>query len=231
MVHIPMHPAIPQPHVSMDHMYNSLPFLIQNSNSSSFMSQTFMLQGSHMDPTPAMSWGGYPVGQSCSAPLPCSGQGYWPLPPWAPLATGQAPVWGMPPWMTPTPQRPFHHQQSVICAYTFNCSIRYMSKCLIPRLLVHLCIQTSFFIGWTWIHRRGPKHERIRWGRGWWLWQWRGAMIELYVMYLCHKTRMMYYCVKTIWIVDLCLVVWMLYVLLYNLLLYALSWRFLIRGA
>jgi hypothetical protein len=36
----------------------------------------------------------------------------------------------------------------------------------------------------------------------------RSAVIELYVMYLCHKMTTMYSCVKTIWIViDLCLVV------------------------
>jgi hypothetical protein len=48
-------------HASTDHKYNSLPFSIQNSNSYSFMSQTFMLQGSHMGPTLVMPWGGSPV--------------------------------------------------------------------------------------------------------------------------------------------------------------------------
>jgi hypothetical protein len=37
---------------------------------------------------------------------PPFGQGYWPPPPWAPLAGGQAPPWGMPLCTTPTPQRP-----------------------------------------------------------------------------------------------------------------------------
>jgi hypothetical protein len=98
------------------------------------------------------------------------------------------------------------------------------------RILVHLCIQASFFIDWTWIRRRGSKHGRI-W-RGQWRWhrQQHDVMIELYVTYLCHKMMIMYCCVKTIWIVDLCLVVWILYVLLYNLLLYALFWRLSIRG-
>jgi hypothetical protein len=116
---------IPRPHALMDHRYNSLHFSIQNSNSYSFVSQTFMLQGSHMGPTPVMPWGGSlavrqpptwpsspsgrywppppPVdhsGQSSSTPPPPSGQGYWPLPPWAPLARGQALPWGMPPWTT-----------------------------------------------------------------------------------------------------------------------------------
>jgi hypothetical protein len=31
----------------------------------------------------------------------------------------------------------------------FNCSIRNMSKCRMIRLLVHLCLRASFFIGWT----------------------------------------------------------------------------------
>jgi hypothetical protein len=45
---------------SMDHRYNSLPFSIQNSNSYSLTSQTFMLKHSHMDPTPVMLWGRSP---------------------------------------------------------------------------------------------------------------------------------------------------------------------------
>jgi hypothetical protein len=130
MVRVPTHPSIPQPHASMDHMYNSLPFSIQNSNSYSFMSQTFMLQGSHMGPTPVIPWGGTPTwpplppptgywpppppaeywppqplaghpGQSSSTPPPPSGQGYWLPPPWAPPVRGQASPWGMPPWTTP----------------------------------------------------------------------------------------------------------------------------------
>jgi hypothetical protein len=47
----------------------------------------------------------YPA-QSFSTPIPPSGQGYWPLLSWAPLARGQAPSWGMPPWTTSQPQRP-----------------------------------------------------------------------------------------------------------------------------
>jgi hypothetical protein len=109
---------------------------------------------------------------------------------------------------------------------TFNCSIRNMNKCWTSRLLVYLCLQASFFVSQMRLCQRGSKHRRIRWGRGWWHRQWRGAVIELYVMYLCHKTTTMYWCVKTIWIViDLYFVVWILYALLYNFLLYDLFWR------
>jgi hypothetical protein len=48
---VPTHPVISRPHALTDHRYNSLPFSIQNSNSYSFMSQTFMLQVSHMSNT------------------------------------------------------------------------------------------------------------------------------------------------------------------------------------
>jgi hypothetical protein len=108
---------------------------------------------------------------------------------------------------------------------TFNASIHNTSKCRMSRLLVHLCLQASFFIGRTRLYRRGSKHGRIWWGRGWWHQQRHGAMIELYVMYLCRKTMTTYCCVKTIWIIDLCLVVWILYILLYNFLLCDLFWR------
>jgi hypothetical protein len=36
---------------------------------------------------------------------------------------------------------------------TFNCSIRNKSKCRTTCLLVHLCLQASFFIGPTQLHR------------------------------------------------------------------------------
>jgi hypothetical protein len=49
---------------------------------------------------------------------------------------------------------------------TFNYSIRNASKCRTSRLVIHLCLQTSFFIGWTQLHRWGPKHGRIQQGRG-----------------------------------------------------------------
>jgi hypothetical protein len=39
---------------------------------------------------------------------PPSGQGYWPPPPWAPPARGQAPPWGMPLWRTLTLQLQRH---------------------------------------------------------------------------------------------------------------------------
>jgi hypothetical protein len=35
-----------------------------------------------------------------------------------------------------------------------------------PRLLVHFYLQASFFVGWTLLHRWGPKHGRIREGEG-----------------------------------------------------------------
>jgi hypothetical protein len=56
-------------------------FLIQNSNFYSYMSQTFMLQGSHTAPTPVMSWGGSSVvGQTSMWTPPLPPAGYW-LPP------------------------------------------------------------------------------------------------------------------------------------------------------
>jgi hypothetical protein len=110
--------------------------------------------------------------------------------------------------------------------HTFNCSIRNTSKCRTSCLLVHLYLQVSFFVDRAWLRWRGSKHWRIRRGRGRWHRQRCGAVIEFYVMYLCHKTTTMYCCVKTIWIViDLCLVVWILYALLYNFLLYGMLYR------
>jgi hypothetical protein len=79
---VPTHLAIVRPHSSMDHRYNSLPFSIQNLNSYSFMSQTFMLQDSHMGPPPMMPWGGSPVaGQPPTWPPPPPPVRYWPPPP------------------------------------------------------------------------------------------------------------------------------------------------------
>jgi hypothetical protein len=46
---------------------------------------------------------------------------------------------------------------------TFNCSIRNTSKCRTSCLFIHLCLQASF-VGRTRLHRRGPKHWRIRRG-------------------------------------------------------------------
>jgi hypothetical protein len=146
MVLIPMHPMIPRPRALMDHRYNSLPFLIENSNSYSLTSQTFMLHGSHMGPAPVMSWRGSPTaeqppmqvdtgrqrlqvdtGHHClqsaiqaRVPALLPGHEYWPPPLWAPPARGQAPSWGMPPWTTPTtqPQQPSSSPpMKVICAY------------------------------------------------------------------------------------------------------------------
>jgi hypothetical protein len=99
----PNTPDDPRPHALMDHRYNPLPFSIQNSNSYSCMSQTFILQGSHSGPTPVMRWGRSPTagqtsmwlplpppsgycpppppighpGQSSSTPPPHSSPGYW----------------------------------------------------------------------------------------------------------------------------------------------------------
>jgi hypothetical protein len=44
---------------------------------------------------------------------------------------------------------------------TFNCSIRNTSKYQTSHLFVHLCLQTSFFVGQTRLHRWGSKHGRI----------------------------------------------------------------------
>jgi hypothetical protein len=65
---------------------------------------------------------------------------------------------------------------------TFNYSIRNTSKCQTSHLLVHLCLQASFFVGRMRLHRRGHKHGRIQRGWGRWHKQWPGAMIELYVL-------------------------------------------------
>jgi hypothetical protein len=78
-VRVPTHPVIPRSHASTDNRYNYLLFLIQNSNFYSFMSQTFMLQGSHTGPTPVIPWGGSPAaGQSPTWPPPPPPAGYWP---------------------------------------------------------------------------------------------------------------------------------------------------------
>jgi hypothetical protein len=78
---------------------------------------------------------------------------------------------------------------------TFNCYICNTSKCRASHLLIHLCLQESF-VSQFWLRRWGPKHGRIRRGRG------RVAPattqrrdgVELYVMYLCRKTMIMYCC-------------------------------------
>jgi hypothetical protein len=75
---------------------------------------------------------------------------------------------------------------------TFNYSIHNTSKCRTSHLLVHLCLQASFFIGQTQLHQRSSKHGRIRRRRGQWHQQRHGVVIELYVL-LCP-------CVKTMWI-------------------------------
>jgi hypothetical protein len=89
---IPTHQTIPRPHALMDHRYNPRPFSIQNSNSYSCMSQTFMLQGSHSGPTPVMRWGGSPTAGQTSMWLPLPPPaGYWPPPP--PIGhTGQSSI-------------------------------------------------------------------------------------------------------------------------------------------
>jgi hypothetical protein len=84
---------------------------------------------------------------------------------------------------------------------TFNCSIHNTSKCRTSHLVVHLCLQVSFFVGRTRLCRRGPKYGRI-W-RGRWHRLRRGTVIELYVLYssLCEDyadfcVNNMYYCAK-----------------------------------
>jgi hypothetical protein len=67
---------------------------------------------------------------------------------------------------------------------TFNCSIRNTRKCQTSCLLVHLCLQTSFFVNQTRLRRWGSKHGRIQRGRGRWHQQWHDVVIKLYVMYL-----------------------------------------------
>jgi hypothetical protein len=118
---VPMHPVILRPHGLMDHRYNSLPFSIQNSNSYSSMSQTFMLQRSHMGPPAMMSWAGSPAaGQPPTWQPPSPLAGYWPPPPsgryWPPPLPvghpGQSSstpppsssqrYWSSPPWARPT---------------------------------------------------------------------------------------------------------------------------------
>jgi hypothetical protein len=122
MVRVPTRPTISRPHASTDHMYNSLPFSIQNSNSYSCMSQTFMLHDSHMGPTPVMPWRGSPAaGQPPTWPALSPPAGYWSPPPptryWPPLPLADHPgqssntppapfdqgYWP-PPWMKPTLQ-------------------------------------------------------------------------------------------------------------------------------
>jgi hypothetical protein len=180
----PNAPGNPLTHASMDHRYNSLHFLIQNSNSYSLTSQTFLLQGSHTGPPPVMLWGGSPAaGQRPMSlpPLPPGGylpplpsSGYWPPPPPAghlghssntpppPFGHGYWPLllWALPaggqapPWILATTAFKF--------SYTFNCSIRKTSSCQTSPLVVHLCLQVSLFVGQTRLCRWGPKHGWIR---------------------------------------------------------------------
>jgi hypothetical protein len=81
-------------------MYNSLSFSIQNSNSYSSTSQTFMLQGSHMGLSPMMLWAGSPAAGQPPMWLPPSlPAGYWPPPPlggyWSQAPSGG--YWSPPP--------------------------------------------------------------------------------------------------------------------------------------
>jgi hypothetical protein len=64
----------------------------------------------------------------------------------------------------------------------FNCYIRNMSKCRTTCLLVHLCLQATFFVGWTRLHRCGSEHGRIRRRQRRWHRQRRGTVIELCYM-------------------------------------------------
>jgi hypothetical protein len=106
---VPTHPTIPRPHASMDHRYNSLPFSIQNSNSYSLKSQTFMSLGSHTGPPPVMPSGGSPIArQPPTWPPPPPTGGYWPPPPssgyWPP-----PPPAGHPGQSSSTPPPPFDY--------------------------------------------------------------------------------------------------------------------------
>jgi hypothetical protein len=80
---------------------------------------------------------------------------------------------------------------------TFNCSIHNMSKYRWTCLLIHLCLQASFFNDRTPLNRWGSKHRRIQGGRGWWHRQQHDIVIELYGMYLHRKMMTMYCCLKT----------------------------------
>jgi hypothetical protein len=154
-VHVPMHLAIPRPHDSMDHRYNSLPFSIQNSNSYSLMSQSFMLQGSHTGLPLMMPWGGSPTtGQPPTWPLLPRG-GYWPPPPlsgyWPPPPLASHPDQSC--RASPTVGNAFMDDTDTTAATTFffttdgksfvptfNCSIHNTSKCRTSRLLIHFCL-------------------------------------------------------------------------------------------
>jgi hypothetical protein len=48
------------------------------------------------------------------------------------------------------------------CVSPFNCYIRNTSKCRMIRLLIHLCLQASFFIDRTQLHQCSSKHGRIQ---------------------------------------------------------------------
>jgi hypothetical protein len=87
-----------------------------------------------------------------------------------------------------------------IFVHPFNCYIHNTSKCRTTRLLIHLCLQASFFVDRTWLHRCGSKHERIRRRR--WHRQRRGVVIELCYMWCIYVIKWrLYIVVKTIWII------------------------------
>jgi hypothetical protein len=156
----------------------------------------------------------YHPGQSSSTPSPPFSQGYWPLPPWAPLAVDDTDAAATTTF--------FFTINGKSIVPTFNYSIRNTNKCGTSHLLIHLYLQGSF-IGQTRLHGWGSKHGRIRWERGRWHQQRRSAMNELYVLLRpCVKSMQIFvwrlYIV--VWrlriFIDLCLVVSKLYVLLYK---------------
>jgi hypothetical protein len=120
-VHVPTHQAISRPHASTDHMYNSLPFSIQNSNSYFMHKSNFHVTGfSHGSNTHdavgrvSRSRANFDVAATTSrwilittasnrASTPefqhfSSTFGLGILAAMWTLAGGQAPPWGMPPW-------------------------------------------------------------------------------------------------------------------------------------
>jgi hypothetical protein len=183
-IRVPMHPVIPRPDALMDHRYNSLPFSIQNSNSYSLTSQTFMLQGSHIGPPPRDIVGRVSRSRAASN-VTATAASSWILAAttfrWI-LATTASSRLSRPEFQHSPTFRPWILATAVVghlqlegrltarnasvdnidttaattfffatagksFVPTFNCSIRNTSKWRTSHLLVHLCLQASFFIG------------------------------------------------------------------------------------
>jgi hypothetical protein len=103
----------------------------------------------------------------------------------------------MPSWTTPTPQpqRPFSSPSTIrhLCLHSI---VTFVIRANVEWLTyLSICLQTTFFIGRTWLRRCSSERERIPWGQQQGHRQRCGVVIELcYVIYLCHKTMAMYYC-------------------------------------